>query len=370
MEGNNRPKRDLVVIRADAVWGLVSMALLTGALPGFAQSAPENNGAPAQAVSNSSSASVSALEAHREAILRSPYGTVTVSELLRVLGENAGGPDTQLIFQALALRKQEALPLLKARLNDGGMWEKHMLTKFLRACPWPEATPELLDLVRDEGEHWLPRLGALHALAALGEMAAGPEAVRILESPRSPDNLRLAAIAVVARLGYREGVPAVAPFEQNEQIHLRLFATRALAELGEPVDRTSLLSAAQDDDYVVRQEASEALWAVAGDEVTATLKRMAQSDGNEAVRAAAAQSLLRRELRGRSAHEKTRILQQSLEKADRLTRLWTVHTLLQEGQEEGRAFLETLAERPDPLGEQVRTRLTLAIASGKAPQTP
>ncbi len=363
-------RQNQVVIRAEVFWRLLSLTLVTGALPGLAQSATESPGTPGRSVSHASSAPVSTLEAHRAAILRSSYGTIPVAELLRTLGENSGGPDTQWIFQALALRKPEAVPLLRTRLKQGGMWEKHMLTKFLRVCPWPEATPELLALVRDDGEHWLPRQGALHALGVLGELAAGPEAVRILESSRSPDTLRLAAIAVVARLGYREGVPAIAPLVQNEQIHCRVFATRALAELGESVDRSTLLSAAQHSDYMVRQEASAALWALAGDEVTTMLEHIAKSDFNEAVRAAAAQSLLRREMRGHSAREKAGILQQALEKSDRLTRQWVVHTLIEEGQEAGRAFVETLATRPDPLGERARASLILATPGGKTARTP
>jgi len=301
-----------------------------------------------------------ALEQHRSAILRSRYGTAPIEDLLRGLVETPGGPDTQLIYQALAVRKQEALPLVEERLRTGRMWEKHMLTKFLRICPWAETKDELLSLARSVTEHWLPRQGALYALGSLGDASVGPDVASILNAPGVSINLEMAAISCLSRIGFRGGADDITPFTLAENIHLRLFATRALAELGEMVDKEFLLSSVRSDDYVVRQEASETLWRVAGQDITDTLSAVAKSDFNEAVRDAASQALLRREMAERNPNEKLEILRKALGGAERLTALWILRSILDETGTEGRAFVEIIASRDDFLGERSRAYLVLA----------
>lgn len=306
-----------------------------------------------------------ALEQHRSAILRSRYGTASIEDLLRGLVETPGGPDMQLIYQALAMRKQEALPLVEERLRTGEMWEKHMLTKFLRICPWPETKDELLSLARSVTEHWLPRQGALYALGSLGDASIGPDVVVILNTPATSINLQMAAISSLSRIGFKAGAAAITPFTQAENIHLRLFAMRALAELGETVDKGFLLSSLGSQDYVVRQEASETLWKIDGRDITDTLRAVAKSDFNEAVRDAASQSLLRREMAGRDPARKVQILQKSLDTAERLTALWILRTVLDEAGAEGRTFVETIASRDDFLGERSRAYLVLADSKSR-----
>lgn len=304
------------------------------------------------------------LEKQRSKLLSSPYGTAPIKDVIRALKETPGGPDIQSLFQVLALRKQEALPLVKEGLQTGEMWEKHMLTKFLRLCLWPETQPELLALATAKTEHWLPRQGALYALGSLGDASIGPEAVAILTAAESRDDLQMAAISTIARVGFRDGASAISRFLENDNIHIRLFATRALAELGEPVNKESLLAALQNSDYVVRQEASETLWAVAGQDITEKLQTVAKSDFNEAVRDAAAQSLLRRELQGRNAAEKVAILKSALDGTGRLTALWVLRTMLEQGGEEGRAAVSQLTTRADRLGERARAYLIFNSGTG------
>lgn len=301
---------------------------------------------------------------HRSAILNSAYGKAPIADVIRALGEPPGGPEIQSIFQALALRKEEALPIVQARLRTGEMWEKYMLTKFLRLCPWPETQPELLALATAKTEHWLPRQGALYALGSLGDAAAGPAAVAVLSAAESRDNLQMAALSTIARVGFRDGASAVSRFLENDNIHIRLFATRALAELGEPVNQEFLLAALQNTDYVVRQEAAETLWAVAGQDITEKLQTVAKNDFNEAVRDAAAQSLFRRELQGRNAAEKVVLLNSALDGTGRLTALWILRTMLEQGGAEGRAAVTQLASRDDRLGERARAYLIFTNGTG------
>jgi HEAT repeat protein len=235
-----------------------------------------------------------------------------------------------------------------------------MLTKFLRLCPWSETRDELLALAQSETEHWLPRQDAVFALGALGDASAGPSVIAVLNSPQATINLQMAAVSTLSRIQSPDAAAVITPFTQAENIHLRLFATRALAELGETVDQGFLLSCLQSDDYVVRQEASETLWRIDGQDVSDALKAVAKGDSNEAVRDAASQALLRRDLTRRSPAEKTEILRRSLESTERLTALWILRTALEEGGIEGRLFVQAVAARDDLLGERSRVYLVLA----------
>ena len=298
------------------------------------------------------------LAQQRNEVANSVYGTAPVTNLVSALAGAGGGPEVQAMFQSLALRKAEALPVVKERLRTGAMFEKFMLTKFLQSCPWPETLPELLALARDKTQYWLPRQGALYALAALGDKAAGPGVAEILREPDCPQGVQLVAIAALARMDYREAADAIRPFTQNDDIHLRLFAVRALAEWGEPVDHALLTTALQGDDYIARQEACEVL-AVTTDSPE-LLKRLSRDDPHEAVRDAANRALLVRQLRGQTAEGKVVILRAALPAAEPRTATWIVRTMLEQGGAQGRAAVEELATRDDRLGERSRAYLTMA----------
>lgn len=297
---------------------------------------------------------------YRARILTGRFGVMPVEELLKALANTPGGPSLQLIYQALALRKQEALPYVRERLRTGEPWEKHMLTKFLLLCPWPETKPELLALAASSTDNWVARQGALFALGAQSEQAAGPVARDLLLSPTTNVNLQLAAISTLARTGYTEGIAAIAEFQNNANIHVRLFAMQAMALLEQPVDKAYLLSALSNPDYVVRQEATEVLWHLEGVEVADALAVAARDDVNEAVRSAATQALLQRQLVGRTAAEKTEILRAALEGSDRFTALWIFRTALSDGGAAGRALVESNSTRKDAYGERAQAYLIYA----------
>jgi len=321
---------------------------------------------PTSPVLNTQQAPASSLlEQHQAKIRAGLYGKAPIADLIRALDEVSGGPDIQSLFQALTLRKEEALPLVKAGLLSGSMIQKHMISKLLRYSPWPETKPELIALARSGADHWLPRQGALYALGALGEVSAAPEVAGILGEPDATVGVHLVAIATLARLGYREAAPVIRPFERHEDIHLRLFATRALAEFGEPVAMNFLLQASLDQDYVVRQEAAEALWAVEGNDAVARLQFLASNDSHEAVRDAATQALLRRQIRGQDTRQKLDHLKRAMEGAGRHTATWMVRTMIEECGQEGRAFAETLASRDDRVGECSRAHLALMAGRSK-----
>jgi len=297
----------------------------------------------------------------RAEVLRGPYGTVPIEEVVQALRDIPGGPEIQDALKALACRKEEALPLVQEKLRSGDWYEKHMMTKLLRHSPWPEVYKELIDLARDDNGHPLAREGALIALGSLGDLASGPVIASVLRNPSAPPGIQLVAIATLARIGYHEGVIDIVPFAEHEDIHIRLFANHALAELGGPVQLDFLLAALDHDDYVVRDEAAGALWAVPGDDITNRLRALAANDENEAVRISASRSLIQREIHGRSRAGKLQVLKNALERADRRTSIWIVQTILAECAAEGPLFVEQLAHRDDTIGERARTFLVWNI---------
>lgn len=299
-------------------------------------------------------------EQHRDGVAKSVYGTAAVPDVLAALSRTHGGPEVQLIFQAMALRKAEMLTAVKDRLRAGTTLEKFLLTKLLRYCPWPETQPELLSLACDKTQHWLARQGALYALGALGDRAAGPHLERIVREDGCPQGVLLFAISALARLKHREAVETIRAFSRHEDVHLRLFAVRALAEFGEPVDLPGLTALLAHEDYVVRQEACEAL--AFTPQAEAQLRLLAQRDPHEAVRETAARVLLEHQLRDQPPAAKAALLHRSLPAASRHTATWIVRALLEQGGKEGRALAEQLAERDDLIGERARYFLILATA--------
>jgi len=165
-------KQIAVILASVGVLGLLTLAALRVLDPARGERRAGLTGAPMASPRSISPTGVSGpsetnapanaetlLARHRSLILSSRYGTAPSREVLRELSEATGGPDVQLIFQALALRKNEALPVVRERLRAGAMYETHLLPKFLRLCPWPETKPELLALAGESGEQWLPRQG-------------------------------------------------------------------------------------------------------------------------------------------------------------------------------------------------------------------
>jgi hypothetical protein len=302
------------------------------------------------------------LRRHQAWVLNTAVGQADIAEVVSGLGQVIGGPDVQLYFETLALRKQEALPWVKDGLRNGGAWEKFVLTKFQGVCPWPETLPELATLATATGETWLPRQGALYALGALGDASVGPQILGILSDPGCPAGVRLIAISTLARVGYQPAASHIRPFTNDEDAHVRLFAFHALAELGQPVDATYLFAALDKADYVIRQEACEALGCIPGEQVRQRLALLAAGDPHEAVRDAATQALLRREIAGRAPSEKLAILSAALGTADRHVADWILQTLSRDCGDDGRSVVLRRCAGEDYIGQRSLTLLTLAAS--------
>ena len=214
-----------------------------------------------------------------------------IGELVDALSAMTGGQDQQLALQKVIVRKKEALPVVTGKLQSGAWFEKHMMTKLLRCSPWLETRVELECLAASETDHWLAREGAVYALAELGDASAGPAILAVLNGPETPLSVQRVAVAALARIGYTAALADLSLLTQHEDVRMRLFANRALAELGGTADKAFLLSCLGDGDFTVREDACGALAMVAGEDVAMALADRAAGDVNSAVRDAAAQAL-------------------------------------------------------------------------------
>ena len=293
----------------------------------------------------------------RAVVLAGEKGKMPIQELLAALGDSPGGREGQEILTAIAVRKAEALVPIKEMLRSGTLWEKLAAVKLLGVSPWPETYEELLHLALDSKEHILARQGALLALGALGNKAAGEDLVDMLGDESLSPAIQLPAISALARIGYVEAVDSLRALTTNGNRQVSLFAWRALQELGQAADRDSLLPILDDEDYVMRGDACGALALVAGDAIVLRLRQIEEQDENQAVRQEAHQALIRRALHGRSPSEKSVLLQGELEKAEFFTQTWILRSLLEEGGEAGRAAVEAMAEKGDRMAERAGTYL-------------
>ncbi|NLV46145.1 MAG: hypothetical protein GXY07_16785, partial [Candidatus Hydrogenedentes bacterium] len=284
-----------------------------------------------------------------------------IGELVDALSAMTGGQDQQLALQKVIVRKKEALPVVTGKLQSGAWFEKHMMTKLLRCSPWLETRVELECLAASETDHWLAREGAVYALAELGDASAGPAILAVLNGPETPLSVQRVAVAALARIGYTAALADLSLLTQHEDVRMRLFANRALAELGGTADKAFLLSCLGDGDFTVREDACGALAMVAGEDVAMALADRAAGDVNSAVRDAAAQALLqRRSGEQKSDGDRLNILKAGLETADRHTAIWIVKTILRECGLEGLNYVQSLALRGDYIGERARAFLVWA----------
>ncbi len=289
-----------------------------------------------------------------------------ISDLVNDLSSMTGGQKLQHALQEVILRKGEALPFVMVKLREGAWFEKHIMTKLLRCSPWPEVSSELVRIASSEEEHWLVREGALYALAELGDVAAGPAIHVILTAAGTPAGVRRVAVAALARIGYTGALDNLRSLAKGVDIRMRLFANRALVELGMAGDTAFLLAALDDEDAIVREEAGAALALAPGENIAGELAAVADNDANAAVRGAAREALLRRQARAqKSEGGRLLVFQKALDTADRHTAAWIIRTTLNECGEEGCAYVRELALRDDYVGERARTFL---VWSGKSSQ--
>jgi len=255
----------------------------------------------------------------------------------------AEGGDLEQLYLTLALRKTEAFPVVREILLTGQPHHQRKVTKLLRYVGWAEAVPALLEVARSEEQHELARIGSLYALAAIGEKSVAPEMRTLLEKPGRRSTEKRILIALLARLGYHEGIAAMRPYLDHEDLLVRIYAVRSLAELGEHPNTDILVKATEDKDYVIREEACAALGSCGGSAASGRLTEMAKGDPISSVRQQARIGLLRIESAMMRDGERAVFLERLLSESDRTVRDWAVRSLATECGMDGRRILRKTA---------------------------
>jgi HEAT repeat protein len=298
----------------------------------------------------------------RKSILDGPYGKKVIYELVDDLIETEGS-QLEEVYLALSLRKQEAVRIVLEKLETGTPAAKRKVTKLLRYGRWPEAVPKLLEVVSSDNEHEISRTGALYALGAIGDRSAGPTIAELLDKPnRSPTEKRI-MIATLARLNYRTAIPKIKEYLTHENLLVRIFSARALAELGQTVDAAILFDALQNEDYVVRQEACGALGSVGGPNVISKLEDVSQNDPHSSVRSAARIALNRSKTSRLPEAEKSRLIKGLVSDPDKNVRSWAIETLDRECGENGKKSLREMASQQTSEGRKAAIHLLMTAGT-------
>lgn len=300
------------------------------------------------------------LKTYVKTILDSEYGKMPVNDLISALIE-ATGPDRQLIYQTLVIRKKEALPVIKERLRNGGTYEKYTLTKFLSVAAWEETKEEMLMLAASSKENWNVRKQAVFALGGLGDITVGPAIAQLLIGQNNiPTGFQGACISTLARIGYRDAYSIIEPYTRSEDPLVAIWAGRSLVELGLLQDYTIFLKYLNSEDYVVRQEACAALHAFNDETTLNILEKISRTDPNEAVRIAAKRTLIEIKIRNSMAQEKINVLEEELKKASKYEINWLLQALWSNCGAEGKKSVLRLAANNDSIGLYARRLLVFS----------
>ena len=310
---------------------------------------------PAQAPSD-------AVAVLRQSIIDGPYGRMPIEELVQHVPKTQGY-SLERAYLALALRKEEALPVVLETLRAGPPQEQRAMTKVLRYLGWSEAVPALIEVATSDTGHPLARTGSLYALGAIGDQAAGPALVRALQNAQRSLTEKGVTIAALARLGFRDAIPHIRPLTTHANIHLRLFALRAMAELGEDCDTKILVQALNHNDYLVRQEACAALGAVGRQATIAKLNEVADTDHHSSVRREAQIAILRITISKQPLAQRVNLLEQALVHKDGRIASWAISTLATRCGDQGRAVLREQAKQNSRIGHKSSVSLLMSLGA-------
>lgn len=273
-----------------------------------------------------------------QSILRGKYGKMPPNQLVNsfLLAE---GSTLYEVNIAHVLRKKEVLPVVLKKIQECPPIEKRKITKLLRDVQWPEATSYLLNIVLSDEEHELSRIGALYAIGSIGKKSVGNDILPLLDKSSRGITEKRIIIATLARLKHKQSIPKIRQYISNENIFIRLYAIRALSELGEKVDESIILNLINNKDYVIRQEACNALASTEYPEAKRILDEILKNDSHESVKRTAKIALSRLNVSKMSNEEKAIYLEKMIHDSDKKIKRWAINTLANKCEEKGKAVL-------------------------------
>ncbi len=181
-----------------------------------------------------------------------------MSELVNAALETEG-PDQWRFVLALALRSEEAVPYVEARLAHGAPVEQYRMARYIRETGQRFHKEALQRLALDGEAHPAARTSALYALASMPLNDA--TARRLLDEAWTIESgpLRRASLAALAGTDLAGHETAVLALLRHTDPLTRLYAARLLLEQGRDAPLDIPLSLKDDKDPLVRREAYAAL---------------------------------------------------------------------------------------------------------------
>lgn len=268
------------------------------------------------------------------------------------------GPARVEALLALAAREKETEPLLEERLRSGDAGERYEGARLAGELGGTLARGALLDLALDARAPDACRAGALYALR--GPALSSREKAEILETATGTGRpiVTRAALASLSGNTGEADAPALQSLLGRADPLTRVYAARLLGEQGRGPAPAFYRDLADHEDYLVRQEAYDALGAGGDPAAGPLLEKAAARETNQSAARAARLALGLHKARASGAgHD--RFLKDILHNGDDDERLWALDTLKDADPALARAAVKELAAEASDFGLWCRTRLAL-----------
>ncbi len=229
------------------------------------------------------------VEAFREAILAGRYGDMDIDELL-VKAITRGDPSRREMRLALLLRKDEALPAIKALLqaSEDQRVISNLIDLVQTELRWPETLPAIKPIMEDDDLPEGIRVRAATAAALFQSEEALP-VIRNFLFEGEETQTRMTASMALGRLGDENDIELLEPLLEEESAHQRVAAAMALGQLGSKDGEDVAFELSRHERFDLRCRAAEALSYIGTADAMARLDEMQQEDPSATVRSESAE---------------------------------------------------------------------------------
>jgi twitching motility protein PilT len=180
------------------------------------------------------------------------HGDQLWPKLLKLLRDSDWWVRERVADALVDLAKKKLTPHLLPYLADPSEVVRRFTVDLVARLEDPQSIGALLKVAANDSDWWA-RERAVEALARLKDQRVVPHLIKLLQD----NDLRLACIDALSRLGAREAAPDIARIATADDPDARLIAVRCLASFGE--GRLTLEAALDDEDARVRTAAREGL---------------------------------------------------------------------------------------------------------------
>ncbi len=277
--------------------------------------------------------------------------TMPIPALLEAL-INDDGEATLWGAAALALRADEAAPHIEAILTGNDAYAQYSVARVLREQLAERHQATLTAIALDATAHPLARIGTFYALSGLSlDVLAAHTLLTTAESHPTPA-LRRAALIALSSTDMTDRAADVEALLGGDDPLCRIYAGRLLLEQGSEIAPDLFVELAHHNDYLVRQEAYEALGYYDEPRIERLLEKAAAVDMNRSAARAARLALFRRQIRSLASPAQHNQALEALMHSDDDHERWhgIQYALRGDNKALGMTALSRLAEERSPLG--------------------